>query len=205
MIRKRLTNEERKQETRKMLLDSATITFSKLGFHGASVDKIAEFAGFTKGAVYTHFKSKEELFLALLEQQMHARLNTIQHIINEEKSIDHFIKKMRHFFDLDKQNNQAWSILNMEFLLYAMRNESVRKKWTDMILESVEHVSTVINNMNPKDGKQSDLSAEELAWTILSLENGMAIFHFISGDNVPINLYGKALQNILQTEKDFNS
>ncbi|MDX8045684.1 helix-turn-helix domain-containing protein [Gracilibacillus sp. S3-1-1] len=55
MNKKRLTHEERKQETRKILLESA------------SVDKIAEFAGFTKGAIYTHFKSKEELFLALLE------------------------------------------------------------------------------------------------------------------------------------------
>lgn len=205
MMRKRLTNEERKQETRKMLLDSAAETFANLGFHGASVDKIAEFAGFTKGAVYTHFKSKEELFLALLEQQMHSHLNTLQQIINEEESIDHFIKKMGYYFDLDKQNNQAWSILNMEFLLYAMRNVSVRKKWTDMILESVEHISTVINNMFVKNGQHSDLSAEELAWTILSLENGVAIFYFIAGDNVPINLYGKALQSIVQSEDDKNT
>lgn len=204
-MRKRLTNEERKQETRKMLLDSAAQTFAQLGFHGASVDKIAEFAGFTKGAVYTHFKSKEELFLALLEQQMHSHLNTIQQIINEEKSIDHFINKMGHYFDLDKQKNQSWSILNMEFLLYAMRNESVRKKWTDMILESIEHISTVLNNMRARYGQHSDLSAEELAWTILSLENGVAIFYFIAGENVPINLYGKALQNIMQPDDDQNT
>lgn len=70
MTRRRLTQEERKQETRQLLLESAAKTFAQLGFHGASVDKIAEFAGFSKGAVYAHFQSKEELFLAILEQQM---------------------------------------------------------------------------------------------------------------------------------------
>ncbi|MFA9456854.1 TetR/AcrR family transcriptional regulator [Halalkalibacter sp. AB-rgal2] len=205
MIRKRLTHEERKQETRKILLESAAETFAKLGFHGASVDKVAEYAGFTKGAIYTHFKSKEELFLALLEQQIQSHLTTIHEIMDEEKSFEHFIEKMEHYFDLDKQNNQAWSILNMEFLLYAMRDESVRQKWTSVILESVEHISKVIKKMKPVDKNGTELSAEDLAWTMLSLENGMGIFHFIAGSNVPVNLYGRVLQNILQPMTDQNS
>ncbi|MDX8045563.1 TetR/AcrR family transcriptional regulator [Gracilibacillus sp. S3-1-1] len=205
MIRKRLTHAERKQETRKILLESAAETFAKLGFHGASVDKIAEYAGFTKGAIYTHFKSKEELFLALLEQQIQSHLNTIHQIIDEEKSYEHFIEKMGHYFDLDKQNNQAWSILNMEFLLYAMRDESVRQKWTQVILGSVDHISKVIKKMRLDDEQGVELSAEELAWTILSLENGMGIFHFIAGSKVPNNLYGKALQNILQPTRNQDS
>ncbi|OEH94419.1 TetR/AcrR family transcriptional regulator [Bacillus solimangrovi] len=207
MSRKRLTQEERKQETRKMLLESAAETFAKLGFHGASVDKIAEFAGFTKGAIYAHFKSKEELFLALLEQQMQSHVNTIHQIMDEEHSLEHFIKKMGHYFDMDREQNQAWSSLNMEFLLYAMRDESVRQKWTDMILESVEQLSDVITKMKSDEEGESNLSPEELAWTILSIENGMAIFNIIAGNNTPSNLYGKALQNILQPSscKDIDS
>jgi hypothetical protein len=96
---------------------------------------------------------------------------------------------MEDYFDLDRQQNQAWSILNMEFLLYAMRNESVRRKWTELILESVEQISKLIQQMDVKTDEKSKLSSEELAWTILSLENGMAIFHFIAKDNVPVKLY----------------
>jgi hypothetical protein len=104
---------------------------------------------------------------------------------------------MEDYFDLDRQQNQAWSILNMEFFLYAMRNESVRRKWTELILESVEQISKLIQQMDVKTDEKSKLSSEELAWTILSLENGMAIFHFIAKDNVPVKLYEKALQNLL--------
>ncbi|WP_328824288.1 helix-turn-helix domain-containing protein [Metabacillus schmidteae] len=54
-MRKRLTQKERKEITRKLLLESAVEIFAKFGFHGASVDKIADHAGFSKGAVYGHF------------------------------------------------------------------------------------------------------------------------------------------------------
>ncbi|RDW15168.1 TetR/AcrR family transcriptional regulator [Oceanobacillus arenosus] len=198
MNRKRMTQEERKQETRKMLLDSAAEIFAQLGFHGASVDKIAEFAGYSKGAVYANFNSKEELFLALLEQKMKRDLDTIHQIMKQQHSIDHFIEKMDYYFDLDRQTNRVWSILNMEFLLYAMRQESVRQKWTAMIEESVGQISGVIEKMMEQENRVSTLSAEEFAWTILSLGNGMAILHYISEGRAPLNLYGKALQSIIK-------
>lgn len=198
MTRQRLTQEERKQKTRQLLLESAAETFAKLGFQGASVDKIAEFAGFSKGAVYAHFNSKEELFLALLEQQMQSHVDTIHQVLGQQRSFDRFVETMNHYFDLDRQNNRTWSILNMEFLLYAMREDSVRKKWTDMILESVEQISEIIERIMKEENLEPTLSAEELAWTILSLENGMAIFHYIAEGRTPLNLYGKALQNIFK-------
>lgn len=198
MNRKRLTQEERKQETRKMLLDSAAEIFAQLGFHGASVDKIAELAGYSKGAVYANFNSKEELFLALLEQKMKRDVDTIHQVMKQQHSIDHFIEKMDYYFDLDRQTNKVWSILNMEFLLYAMRQESVREKWTAIITESVEQISAGIEKMMEQENRVSTLSAEELAWTILSLGNGMTIVHYISEGRAPLNLYGKALQNIFK-------
>lgn len=93
MNRKRMTHEERKVETRKMLLEAAAEVFAQLGFHGASVDKIAEFAGYSKGAVYANFNSKEELFLALLEQKMKSDVDTIHQAMDHQHSIDQFIKK----------------------------------------------------------------------------------------------------------------
>ncbi|GED14984.1 TetR/AcrR family transcriptional regulator [Aneurinibacillus migulanus] len=197
MVRRRLTQEERKQETRQMLLESAAETFAQLGFHGASVDKIAEFAGFSKGAVYAHFKSKEELFLALLKQQIQSHIDLINEMWGEYQSFDRFIENMNDYFCLVRQKSRAWSILSMEFLLYAMRNESVHQKWTTLILESVEKISKIIEKMMLETGYESALSAEELAWTILSLENGMAIFYYITEDNIPPNLYGKALKKML--------
>ncbi|EJL30723.1 TetR/AcrR family transcriptional regulator [Brevibacillus sp. BC25] len=196
MNRRRLTQAERKQETRQLLIDAAIETFAQLGFHGASVDKIADYAGFTKGAVYSHFQSKEDLFLAILEGQMQLHVSNIHHVIDRQPSLSHFIEAMDAYFMSVQQQNRTWNMLNLEFLLYAMREESVRKRWSNMIIESVQHLSKAIQTLMPKE-RDSTLSADEMAWTILALENGMNIFYYISGDMVPQSLYGKALQNMI--------
>lgn len=204
MVRRRLTQEERKKETRQLLLESAFETFAQLGFQGASVDKIAEYAGFSKGAFYAHFNSKEELFLTILEQQIHLHVDNIHQVIDQQLSFSHFIETMDEHFLSVRQENRTWSMLNMEFLLYAMREESVRKKWSKLITESVEQISKDIEKLMSKENHESSLSSVEMAWTILSLENGMAIFYFISEDRVPLNLYGKALQNLLLPTRQEN-
>lgn len=200
MVRRRLTQEERKKETRQLLLESAVEVFAQLGFHGASVEKIAEYAGFSKGAVYAHFNSKEELFLAILEKQMHLHVYNIHQIIDQQHSLSHFIEAMDEYSLSIRKKNRTWSMLNLEFLLYVMREESVRHKWSNMITESVEQISKAIEKLMSKENKFT-LSADEMAWTILSLENGMAIFYYISEERVPLNIFGKALQNIFQTSR----
>ncbi|WP_259415835.1 TetR/AcrR family transcriptional regulator [Bacillus toyonensis] len=198
MIKRRLTQEERKKETRQLLLESAIEVFAQLGFHGASVDKIAEYAGFSKGAVYAHFNSKEELFLAILEKQMRLHVHNIHQIIEEQHSLSQFIGILDEYSLSSRQKNRTWSMLNMEFLLYAMREESVRHKWSNMITKSVEQISKAIEKLMSKENEnESTLSANEMAWTILSLENGMALCYYISEEHMPLNLFGKALQNLL--------
>ncbi|MDX8045683.1 hypothetical protein SH601_06740 [Gracilibacillus sp. S3-1-1] len=56
--------------------------------------------------------------------------------------------------------------------------------------------------MKPNNELGTELSAEALAWTMLSLENGMGIFHFIAGDKVPAFLYEKTLKNIFDSENN---
>jgi len=65
----RLTRDERRAQTRERLLDAAAEVFNRLGYHGASLEAVAEAAGYTKGAVYSNFASKAELFVALAERR----------------------------------------------------------------------------------------------------------------------------------------
>ena len=64
-----LTPARRREMTRRHLLDAAAVVFARDGFHGASLDDVAATAGFTKGAVYSNFKSKEDLFLAVFDDR----------------------------------------------------------------------------------------------------------------------------------------
>src|SRR5688500_16623682 len=72
-----LTPDRRRAMTREHLLDAAGIVFARDGFHGASLDDVASTAGFTKGAVYSNFKSKEDLLLALMDKHISQQFDEI--------------------------------------------------------------------------------------------------------------------------------
>ena len=67
--RGRMSRAQRKEMTRELLLDAAIEVFAEKGYHGASLDDVADAAGFTKGAVYSNFTRKSDLFRALLERE----------------------------------------------------------------------------------------------------------------------------------------
>src|ERR1700716_3855888 len=73
MLKRRLTREERQAQTRQELLDAAARVFVKRGFTGASVEEISAEAGYTRGAFYSNFRSKNELFVELLHDRVYAR------------------------------------------------------------------------------------------------------------------------------------
>ena len=70
---RRSRRQERKEETRAELIDSAKRAFVRDGFHGASLERIAREAGYSTGAIYWHFSGKDDLFLAVYENYAETR------------------------------------------------------------------------------------------------------------------------------------
>jgi AcrR family transcriptional regulator len=68
-----LTPERRTAMTRRHLLEAAAIVFARNGFHASTLEEVAATAGFIKGAVYSNFESKDDLFLALLDDRIERR------------------------------------------------------------------------------------------------------------------------------------
>lgn len=196
-MNRRMTQEERRNETRQALLGAAVELFAQMGFHGASIDKISEKAGYSKGAFYAHFDSKENLFLILLQQQMEGYVHDIESILNQQESIEDFVAAMNHYYEQRKFLEQSSCLLNIEFLLYAMRDPSVKEKWSDLIQASVDQIASGIEKLLGSVHPSKELTPEELAWAILSLENGITIYSFIRQDQVPYRLYEKTLKDLL--------
>src|SRR5687767_15901928 len=78
--RERVRRQPRAQ-TREELLDAAARVFARRGFHGASVEAVSEEAGFSTGAVYSNFESKEELFLSLYEERIQRRRRELREAV----------------------------------------------------------------------------------------------------------------------------
>src|ERR1700690_560647 len=93
--RKRLTRQESQAQTRAMLIAEGRQHFLRFGLGGAVAEKIAEDAGYSRGALYSNFDGKEELFLAVIQEEQARHANAFQAIIKEEPSGKVRLKKIR--------------------------------------------------------------------------------------------------------------
>jgi len=117
----------RTQETQARLLDAAEEVFLRHGYENAQLDQIAATAGRSKGAVYTHFKSKEDLFLALFEQRtrkfIDALLGKLANCTNRKQRHETF----REFY-IGLVHDRTWPILTLEFKLFAIRHPESKER-----------------------------------------------------------------------------
>ena len=117
----------RTEETLARILDAAQTVFAEQGFEKTQLEQVAARAGYSRGAIYAHYSSKEDVFLALMEQRVHAKISTISQVIEDEPDI----KKRRGLFKnwvTLQACDPSWSSLNLEFKLYSMRQAQGREK-----------------------------------------------------------------------------
>lgn len=118
----------RTTETRARLLDAAEEVFVRDGYESAQLDEIAAIADRSKGAVYTHFKSKEDLFLALFENRTRSYIDRLvtglQKCSNRKQSLEAF----REFY-VGLEQDRMWPILTLEFKLYALRHPESKERF----------------------------------------------------------------------------
>lgn len=195
MARPRLTREERKQDTRRHLIQAGIEAFAKMGFNGASIDKIVQEAGYTKGAFYAHFASKEELFLTIFEDKLQTDIDTFATTFQTPSSVEKFIEHMSEQFYEHDDERRIWDLLRMEFVLFAMRDEKMRKALSDVVKRSIDRfkqdLSAIYKTSEPP------MPLEQLAWMIVSFESGMAIYHYLLGEQLPAQLFEQALRAIM--------
>ncbi|SEC14964.1 TetR/AcrR family transcriptional regulator [Terriglobus roseus] len=116
--------ELRIRETRELLLSAAKTIFIRDGYEGADLNDIAELAGRTKGAIYGHFKSKEDIFLALMvKYRCEYRANLAQLLTDDPEEN---IAVMRRFV-VSLTDDSAWALLQLEFKMFTLRHPETKK------------------------------------------------------------------------------
>lgn len=108
------------KETQSRLLNAAEAVFVRDGYEGAQLDEIAAMAGRSKGAVYGHFKNKEDLFLVLFEHRTRASLDRLVAGLRECTTREQSVKTFREFY-VRLAQDRTWPILTLEFKLFALR------------------------------------------------------------------------------------
>ena len=122
----------RREETRQKLLDAATEVFARHGYERATVDEIVREAGFSKGAFYVHFESKEDLFWEMLQDRIAMLQEALRQAIDmSAPAAENERRILQTLFDLDKQD-PLWPAMFMEFAAHAGRNEKVRRRLAEL-------------------------------------------------------------------------
>jgi AcrR family transcriptional regulator len=117
----------RTQETQKRLLDAAEEVFVRDGYEAAQLDEIAARAGRSKGAVYTNFKSKEDLFLALFEHRTRFYIDRLMNSLRNCATQKERLAAFRQFY-VELDHDRTWPILTLEFKLYALRHPESKER-----------------------------------------------------------------------------
>jgi AcrR family transcriptional regulator len=168
----KLTPERRRELTRTALIDAGADVFAKRGFHAASLEEIAETAGFTRGAIYKNFENKEELFFAVIERRVDAQLSRFREVLREDQAAATDPARLAAIWEEILPNEREWFTLDLEFRLYAMRNEDARKRWVANERELLSLVARFIKEMQQALGTSMVMDADTLAGIVVPASQG---------------------------------
>jgi AcrR family transcriptional regulator len=190
-----LTRAEAKARTRTLLLEAAAREFARKGFAGASVDDIAESAGFSAGALYSNFASKDELFVELLSSRRSARMADALSILSDDASTLGEVRSAlsRHLVNIaDKDTDLA--PLEAEFWLYAIRRPEFGEHLVAQFCSNRDALASVLGEWSSKRGRPESGPFENVATVLLALFQGLVQLRRTDPALVPQELYGDAVR-----------
>ena len=191
----RLTRKEKQAHTRSRLIDAAEAVFARRGLHHASIDDVAEEAGFTKGAFYANFASKEELFLAMLEEHFAARLEELERTTSTDEAPEEQARKAGEDFGRAIAADPEWERLFFEFAAHAGRNAAFRKELVKRYRELRERIADLYRDRVARDPELEapPIAPDRLALMTFAMANGMALEKMLEPDLIDDELYGTML------------
>ena len=176
------TRKERQARTRELLMESAATVAAHRGIERASLDEVAERAGFTKGAVYANFSNKEELFLAMLDAHFEARLVELDRIVSTEADPDTQAREaaqgLMSMLDAQPESHRLF----FEFAVYAARNEGFR-----------EQLVARYRSLRERLGIDPVVPPADVAAMAFAMANGMALERLLEPEAVPDTLFGEMM------------
>jgi AcrR family transcriptional regulator len=200
-VPERWTQERRREHTRKLLLDAAQEVFGRRGFEGASLEEIAEAAGYTRGAIYKHFGSKEELFLAVNKRWNEQFLTTFVEGIDPSTPIEELdlASLARHWHEVQSSYPHDFA-LGLEFNLFVLRHPETQEQVAKQRLELAQMIADFIEEQSARLGEILHMDSLTLARLSLACSDGLQLAGFL--DKGQPDLYEPFLALLVTTIED---
>ena len=171
----------RRAETVERLLDAALETFAEIGFAAASVEDICRRGGFTRGAFYSSFRTKDELFEALFVRETardFARAEEqLAGLEGEADPIAAAVERCLGTFRADR----TWVLVHTEYALHATRHPEAAAALRRHAEQAHRRLTELIEAVSGRLGFRLTLPANRLARIVLALHDGVVIREVLGG------------------------
>jgi AcrR family transcriptional regulator len=166
------TNNGNSVKRKEKILEAALLCFNEKGYHKTSIDDIAIKGKISKGGIYYHFKSKDELFLKLFNFRLNRYIEQLKSYIQEESDPEKRIRILIQKWGLILKENEDFFKFCMEFSSMGAREKDIRKEMTSFYKSSVETFSQIIKE-GISSGEFENVDAERIARLIYFLSHGV--------------------------------
>jgi AcrR family transcriptional regulator len=197
--RKRLRRDERKALTRAGLIGAARAVFARRGFHRASLEEIAEEAGYSTGAVYSNFAGKEDLFLAVLDEHIARRLHAVEEAVARADTPREQARAGASNWMEFLRDDPDWYPLFIEFWAYALRDPELRASVAERFAAFPRaNARLLAEGMGRAGVRLPDDIARRAGLLLTALSDGLALIKVMDPDAVPDDLFGDVLSFLTQ-------
>ena len=194
----RLTREESRARTRAMLIEAAATLFAERGFTAASVEEIAGRAGFSRGAFYSNFESKDDLFLAVLDAHLEREVGSIVREFETSPSPEAFFEFLRARAVRRSREGREWSLLWAEFWLHVVRHPELAPKLASRQRATRTAIAKIIEAQFAQLGIKLGMPAEDLASLMMAVDDGLVLQEHLDPSAVPSDLRARASVLLVQ-------
>src|ERR1700744_6166475 len=181
-----------RDDAREKLFEAAARVFEEQGIGGASIEAIAAAAGFTRGAFYSNFDSKDELIIAMLEDHVAQSIGRMHELLARHRNLADFIDALKKM-DRSQQDPLGRSpLLHMEMILFVARAEKRRPELAKRLRARRKLIVEIVENT----AKGSSVNP---AWTgaiVLALEDGFRLHRLIDPETTPSDSFLRAIGDL---------
>jgi AcrR family transcriptional regulator len=187
----RLTRAERQAETRRNLLDAAARVFIRRGFGGASIEAIASEAGYTRGAFYSNFESKEQLFVELLQQRVYENYrDLLARVPTDLAPVEALRWSVRALMEGYRRRESAWLFeLWLECLAHVARHPEFASLASTFWRGTRGVIANRWEEAFEAEGRELPADARHIAIALTALDIGLAVQNLVDPEEAPLELY----------------
>jgi len=200
----RLRRAEQVERNRTVVLDAARRVFLDRGYGGATVDAIAEEAGFSKGVVYSQFGSKADMFMALLEERIAERAAQNERIA-AGKSVPDAARELLVAANRDVVSEHGWAQLLVEFRAHAARDPALNRRYADAHRRTVAQLAALLTGLYDRAGLSPAVPPQSMAEFVLAMGTGVTLERAANPDAFPMDdglpMMLRALIGVTQSDK----